>query len=259
MGRKMRPRLTIGIGAGLGLASSAMIQLTDINRLFLLAVFGLGVFIVVWELAPFIAGLISPGAGRNRTMLPVLVMALGVVAFGAGAVWYYVEHPKVTTPPLIGGRGGDVSIEGNRSGGVGGDAGQSGLWPGGRGGDVNIKGDDAYGRGGAGGGSPMPDGRGGRAAKGPMELENAETKFWKYGRGGMGGNLPEYNRRMALLTKIRQEYIQEFPGEKSFIDAGIDPVPINWVNKRLEEMGETWRVTIGDSGYVLPPLIEPQK
>src|SRR5438105_4876287 len=98
----MPHRVTIGLGAGLGLASSAMIQLTDINRLFLLGVLGLGLFILAWELAPHIARMIKT-TGRNRTMLPVLVMALGVIAFGAGAVWYYVEHPKVDATPAIGG------------------------------------------------------------------------------------------------------------------------------------------------------------
>jgi hypothetical protein len=250
----MPHRVTIGIGAGLGLASSAMIQLTDINRLFLLGVFGGGLFILVWELTPHIASMIKT-PGRKRTMLPVLVMALGVIAFGVGAVWYHVEHPKVAAPPTVGGGGGHAAVEGNRSGAMGGDAGRSGIWPGGPGGDAHVKGDDSYARGGAGSNAPTWDGRGGRAAKGPMEVENGETSFWKYGRGGIGGNAPEFNRRMALLTKIRADYLQEFPSERAFVEAGIDPVPIKWVNKRLEEIGETWRVDLRDGGYVLPPLL----
>ena len=151
-------------------------------------------------------------------------------------------------------RGGDVAIEGNRSGGIGGDAGQSGLWPGGRGGDVVIKGDDAFGRGGSGGNSPTADGRGGRRTKSPAELQNMPTEFWRYGYGGSAANHPEYERRLKLLTQIRQEYLQAFPDDTKFIEAGIDAVPINWVNKRLEEIGETWRVDLTDGGYVLPPL-----
>ena len=36
-----------------------------------------------------------------------------------------------------------------------------------------------------------------------------------------------------------------------FLQAGVDQVPISWVNKRLEEIGETWRVQLNDGGYVL--------
>jgi hypothetical protein len=45
-----------------------------------------------------------------------------------------------------------------------------------------------------------------------------------------------------------------FPEEVPFVDAGVDPVPVNWVNKRLEELAESWRVELSDGGYVLPPL-----
>ena len=45
-----------------------------------------------------------------------------------------------------------------------------------------------------------------------------------------------------------------FPDEVPFIDAGIDPVPVTWVNKRLQEIGEDWRVEMVDGGYILPPL-----
>lgn len=249
----MGPRLTIGIGAGLGLASSAMIQLTNVNRLFLLLVLGLGIFIIIWELAPSIANAIGT-SGKNRTLLPVVLMVLAAIIFGAGAVWYYIEHPKPKASHLADGRGGNAAVEGNQSAAVGGNAGQSGLWPGGPGGDASVKGDRSYARGGAGSNAPSSDGRGGRAAKGPMEVENAETSLWKYGRGGIGANNPEYNRRMVLLTNIRAEYMKEFPDEKPFLEAGIDTVPINWVNKRLAENGETWRVELTDGGYVLPPL-----
>jgi hypothetical protein len=254
----MPPRLTIGIGAGLGLASSAMIQLTDINRLLLLGVLGLGLCILAWELAPHIATRIGPTAGRKRTMLPVLAMAFGVIAFGVGAVWYYIEHPRVAAPVLVGGRGGNAAVEGHRSGAQGGDAGESGLWPGGPGGDAFVKGNDSFARGGDGGNAPQADGRGGRRSRGPGEKLNLPTMMWGFGYGGRGADTPEYTRRLKLLTQIRAEYIAKFPDDVPYIEAGIDPVPENWVNKRLEEMGETWRVTLGDAGYVLPPL-DPSK
>jgi hypothetical protein len=48
--------------------------------------------------------------------------------------------------------------------------------------------------------------------------------------------------------------VDAFPEEMPFVNAGVDPVPLNWVNKRLEELGEIWQVEMGNGGYVLPPL-----
>ena len=78
--------------------------------------------------------------------------------------------------------------------------------------------------------------------------------MWKYGRGGLGGNSTEYDRRLGILTTIRQGYLREFPDEAPFINAGVDQVPVAWVNKRLEEIGENWRVEMDDAGYKMPPL-----
>ena len=121
-----------------------------------------------------------------------------------------------------------------------------------------MKGDLSYARGGSGSNAPQPDGRGGRRSKSPGELENLPTDMWRYGVGGRGANAPEYDRRLRILTRIREEYMEAFPDDVMFIQAGIDQVPISWVNKRLEEMGETWRVQLSDGGYVLPPLIPPR-
>jgi hypothetical protein len=59
---------------------------------------------------------------------------------------------------------------------------------------------------------------------------------------------------LSLLSIIRREYMDAFPHEGPFIEAGIDPVPLNWVNKRLEELGERWRAEMGHGGYILPAL-----
>ncbi len=48
--------------------------------------------------------------------------------------------------------------------------------------------------------------------------------------------------------------MKAFPGDVRFIEAGIDHVPVNWVNKRLEELEERWRVNMGEGGYILPNL-----
>jgi hypothetical protein len=45
-----------------------------------------------------------------------------------------------------------------------------------------------------------------------------------------------------------------FPDAVPFIDAGVDRIPLSWINKRLEETGEGWRAQDGSEGYQLPPL-----
>jgi hypothetical protein len=82
--------------------------------------------------------------------------------------------------------------------------------------------------------------------------------MWPYGYRGRGANKPEYDRRLRILTQVREEYMKAFPDDVPFINAGIDQVPVRWVNKRLEEIGEDWRVEMRDSGYILPPLNSTQ-
>jgi hypothetical protein len=72
-------------------------------------------------------------------------------------------------------------------------------------------------------------------------LADLPTELWKYGRGGAGPNDPEYDRRLGLLAKFRKEYIDAFPGTVPFINAGVDPVLVPWINKRLEETGSMAR------------------
>lgn len=155
----------------------------------------------------------------------------------------------------VGGAGGGGKIIGNRGTIIGGRGGAGGVGgTGGAGGSGHIEGDDGLIVGGDGGNCATPDGRGGRAAPSPAERTGLPSELWIYGRGGAGGNVPEYDRRLAVLKRIRLEYMTKFPDEVPFIDAGIDPVPINWVNKRLEELSERWRVGMGAGGYVMPAL-----
>lgn len=155
----------------------------------------------------------------------------------------------------VGGDGGDGTIIGNRGtviGGRGGNGGISGT--GGKGGSGFIRGDDGLIIGGDCGNAATADGRGGRGARGPTERFGFPTEMWGYGRGGSGSNHVEYNRRIKLLIEIRKEYILQFPSDEPYILAGVDPIPIDWINQRLAEMCESWTVKYGSCGYVLPAL-----
>ncbi|MEI6056044.1 MAG: hypothetical protein WCR55_08300, partial [Lentisphaerota bacterium] len=68
----------------------------------------------------------------------------------------------------------------------------------------------------------------------------------------------EYNRRLTVLQSIRNKYMTQFPKRKVFIDAGIDIVPVDWVNQQLVELGEHWNVHFGVEGYILPLLSDAE-
>jgi hypothetical protein len=172
-----------------------------------------------------------------------------------------IDHEKWVSEHLNkrragqGGDGGTGTIVGNRGiviGGRGGDGGVVGI--GGKGGSGFIQGDDGLVIGGDGGSCPTADGRGGHGARGPTERLGFPTDSWGLGRGGSATNHPEYDRRIGVLSRIRTEYLTKFPQDRPFIEAGVDPVPIDWVNQRLDELGESWRVGLGQAGYVLPAL-----
>ncbi|MGW7682152.1 hypothetical protein ACWGID_15515 [Kribbella sp. NPDC054772] len=158
-------------------------------------------------------------------------------------------------PSGRGGDGGSGTILGNRGTIIGGNAGRGGTGgSGGHGGSGTIVGDDGLVIGGGGGDTGSEDGRGGRGARGPTERYGFESWKWGFGRGGRGPDAPEYTRRLEILTQIRQEYLDKFADDAPYIQAGIDAVPVAWVNQRLDELGEGWHVVWGEEGYVLPPL-----
>ena len=158
-------------------------------------------------------------------------------------------------PSASGGDGGSGTIFGNRGTIIGGEGGRGGTGgSGGHGGSGTVFGDNGLIIGGDGGDAGGGDGRGGRGARGPTERYGSNTSMWGFGRGGRAGDAPEYIRRLGVLTQIRQEYLDKFPEDAPYILAGIDPVPIAWVNQRLDELDEGWHVVWGEEGYVLPPL-----
>lgn len=51
----------------------------------------------------------------------------------------------------------------------------------------------------------------------------------------------EVGRRQALLARLRQEYLLGHDGLTPAMLAGTEPIPSDWVERRLEELGEPWR------------------
>jgi hypothetical protein len=156
-----------------------------------------------------------------------------------------------------GGDGGlATAIDGGEARGGKGGAG-SDCSKGGRGGDANAVGAKSRAWGGDGGNGGSPDGRGGRRTRCAGEVTSLPSYVWGYGYGGAGADHPEYQRRLSVLIGIRQEYREKFPHDWHYIEAGIDVVPVAWVNTRLSEIGENWRVEgLVEAGYVLPRLID---
>jgi hypothetical protein len=245
---------------------------TDLHKLWVVITWSSAHF-ALW--APLVIGLavicwanweaLNARVPSNRLLRAGIILLLLVVSYFIPLEKYADQTPRhvgyggegAQYAPGIGsgGKGGDVKITGDRSNGGGGGGGLGSVdCVGGAGGNVEIQGEGSSGVGGAGGNCWTPDGRGGRRTVSPAESANLPTELWAYGYGGQGANKPEYDRRLRLLKQIRSEYVKKFPAEVPFIEAGVDPVPISWVNKRLEELGEKWRVTIGDGGYVMPPL-----
>ena len=54
----------------------------------------------------------------------------------------------------------------------------------------------------------------------------------------------EQQRHSALLRKLKTEYIISHPDVSERILVGTEPLPKEWVERRLEEMGETWRQAV---------------
>jgi hypothetical protein len=79
--------------------------------------------------------------------------------------------------------------------------------------------------------------------------------MWGFGRGGSSPNAPEYDRRLALLQQFQEEYLSKFTEDARYIKAGVDRVPVDWVNQRLNEIGEDWCVQFGEIGHLLPALL----
>lgn len=156
-----------------------------------------------------------------------------------------------------GGRGGGGNAVGNRSLIVGGRGGKGGTPCGGRGGDGG--GGDAVGQGsvvigGDGGDASRIDGRGGAGGASPLKGLSPEllesfglTGDEGYGQGGTGANSAEYERSLRVLSLLAAEYVAAHPHTRLIPMPGVLMPPAEWVNGRLSQMQESFRVEFIDN------------
>jgi hypothetical protein len=60
-------------------------------------------------------------------------------------------------------------------------------------------------------------------------------------------NDAETRRRRQVLVALRNEFILSHDGISSAMLAGLEWPPSEWVNKRLNELGEKWQVKVGSN------------
>lgn len=161
---------------------------------------------------------------------------------------------KETEGVGTGGKGGQATAS---DGGValGGKGGRGGVGSGGTGGNADAVGERSMAIGGDGGDSGRSDGRGGNGGQSPLKNLSPEMlKSWGltgnegYGQGGRGANSPEYDRNLKVLNSISSEYMANNPNAKLETMPGVLMPPINWVNNRLSQRRETFRVEFIDNG-----------
>lgn len=166
-----------------------------------------------------------PLRDRNR-MLPLIGLVIFGIAFLGCSAWYFwptrgaakaeinagqpPSYPTQSMPPSPPpGSGGRAEVYGNRSGAIGGPAGESGIYLGGPGGDAIVRGDNSLAIGGQGGGAPQANGRGGKGGMAALGLGYNTIlpdghRLSDFGRGGDGGNTPEYNRNHWPTLSINE-------------------------------------------------------
>ena len=76
-----------------------------------------------------------------------------------------------------------------------------------------------------------------------------------YGQGGRGANTPEYDRSLRVLNLLSAEYQKKHPRNPMTPMPGLLMPPVEWVNRRLAEERESFRVELIDNqtDFVLKP------
>jgi len=59
-------------------------------------------------------------------------------------------------------------------------------------------------------------------------------------------DMPEVERRKHILRILRDEYVQSHSNVPAGILSGVEPLPADWTNQRLRELGQSWAVTAED-------------
>jgi hypothetical protein len=155
----------------------------------------------------------------------------------------------------LGGTGGNAEAAGPGSYAAGGPGGRGGAIPGGPGGNAVASG-GGMALGGQGGEAPQPDGRGGRGVQNGLIAHGFPDQLlpnghWisEYGRGGNGSNAPQYNERLNIIGELNAEYMKAHPKLGGDHWTSKTAVPLEWLNRRLTQLGKDWRVRITDGEY----------
>jgi hypothetical protein len=155
--------------------------------------------------------------------------------------------------PAKGGDGGSAQVDGNglAIGGPGGRvSGDPKVFRGGDGGGGHVAGDGVVvgGSGGhvAGPGVWLPPARSGyevhqRSLGLPVDPELA-----KFGRGGA---MPGYEERLAVVDKIREDYLQSHSKMSAQNMYDVHAVPLDYINDALQIRSESWRARIFDDQF----------
>ena len=200
----------------------------------------------------------------------LFMISLGVIGLlgGSSLGWLIdrqyrskLQKEQATNTSLAdgsGGKGGSGNAIGKGSlvvGGRGGLGGSPGSGRGGDGGGGDASGEGSMVIGGDGGGGGRSDGRGGKGAPSPLKRLSPEalksmglTGNEGYGQGGGGANSPEYNRRLKVLNILSAEYLSKNPETHMIPMPGVLMPPLSWMNERLSEKRENFRIELIDNG-----------
>ena len=187
---------------------------------------------------------------------PILLMVLGAMVFGGGAIWFYLRlpdpPPAAISPSVVlqgqAGGGAKVGGDGAAFGGEGGHAGPHGKA--GEGGSAEVGGS------GFAGGGP-----GGSVGEEDVWKPPAKSGYEVYCRQmglpidpslrqfGRGGAMSGYEPRLRAVEQLRAEYFKETSTlPRSFFE-DIGAVPVEYLNDKLLTHGADWRVRVIDDEY----------
>src|SRR5438876_2605694 len=169
----------------------------------------------------------------NMNSWTIAGVVVGVISVVVAIIFGVLQLRGRRSSAGEGGKGGNATVRGKSSTAIGGRGGGGGVGGrGGAGGDATVTGDNAFALGGEGGEAGQAD-RGGRGGRSPLEVLEEM---------GLGDDT---SRFMLLYGKLGQEYAASHGG------VSPNPLPEEWVNERLQELGHPWGVKNTASGFEL--------